>query len=349
MENIHTAVNQSTINVNATKALNPDYSIDLEGFASITGAEVKVSSTTAEQAQQALRDLQVACKDESEAYYNIRAQFLSDGSGPAKAVDFEALIGRTIPDIEAKINELAGEYGQYVQALNVAQTRSNAFLFGILANVYDTYAVLLQQSEKEQKRILNRIDAYMLNKNISVTGKTYPLSKLLMCVFVGADAKKINSYYSAIAYAHKRGIKSDDFVQFAQDCGGLQAMRLANAASKKSQSTGQMALTRDEKLEQAQQWANTQQLAVFDSEDVGQNVDATASKIVLIATPLSGGKYAIHAALNDRSIVDAALLAYYKVNKEQLENTKCADAFENEQARQDAQIDAALAGATAAI
>ena len=356
MENIHTVANQNTINANAANAFNPDYSIDLEEFASITGAEVKISSTAAEQAeqaqeaQQALRDLQAACRGESDAYYNVREQFLSDGSGPARPIEFEILIGQSIDDIAVRIDELAAEYGHYVQALNAAETRSNAFLFGILAKCYGTYSVFLKQSEKEQKRIVNRIDAYMLDRNISVTGKTYALSKFLMCVFTGADAKKINSYYSAITFAQKQGCKPENFVQYVQDFeGGLTAMRLANAASKKSQSTGRVALTRDEKLEQAQQWANTQELAVFDSEDIGQNVDATASKIVLIATPLSGGKYAIHAALSDRPIVDAALLAYYKVNKEQLANTKCADAFADEQVAKDVQIDAALAGATAAI
>ena len=101
-------------------------------------------------------------------------------------------------------------------------------------------------------------------------------------------------------------------------------MRLANAASKKSQSTGQVALTRDEKLVQAKQWAGTQELAVFESADLAQNVDATASKIVLIATPLSGGKYAIHAGLSNPSVVDAALLAFYKEQKEAIANEQKA-------------------------
>jgi hypothetical protein len=149
---------------------------------------------------------------------------------------------------------------------------------------------------------------------------------MLMCVFVGADAKKIKSYYSAIKYAQKQDVKPENFVQYVQDYdGGLTAMRLANAESKKVGGTGQAVLTRDEKLVQAQQWANARELAVFDSDVLAQNVDATAGQIVLIATPLSGGKYAIRAGLTDKSVVDAALLAFYKANK---------DAGANEQAEQ---------------
>ena len=355
MENIQTVVNQNTINANAAKAFNSDYSIDLVEFASITGAEVKVSSTAAEQAeqaqeaQQALRDLQAACKGESDAYYKVRAQFLSDGSGPTKPIEFQTLVGLSIGDITQELQELENEYGQYVHELDVAQTRSNKFLISIIGKCYDKYDVLLKQSEKEQARIINRLDAYMIEREITVTGKTYILSKILMCVFVGADSKKINSYYSAMKYAQKLDCKQGEFAMLAERCGGLQAMRLANAASKKESSAVSVIVSRDEKLEQAQQWANAQELAVFDSEGLAQNVDATASKIVLIATPLSGGKYAIHAALSDRPIVDAALLAYYKVNKEQLANTKCADAFADEQVAKDVQIDAALASATTAI
>lgn len=79
-------------------------------------------------------------------------------------------------------------------------------------------------------------------------------------------------------------------------------------------------LTRDEKLVQAQQWASTRELAVIDSEVLAQNVDATADKIVLIATPLSGGKYAVHAALSDKAVVNTALLAFYKAGKDAIAN-----------------------------
>lgn len=298
--------------------------IDIEKFMQDTGAEVVVSGTSAEQAQEVLRGLQRSCKDESNAYYEVRAQFLSDGSGPSKPVEFEALIGASIGDIALELKDLAEEYGQYVQDLNVAETRSNAFLIGIIGKCHDKYAVLLQQSVKEQARIMNRIDAYMLDKGIEVTAKTYALSKILMCVFVGADSKKINSYYAAIKYAQKRGCKVNGFAQLVKDTGGLQAMRLANAASKKESGATMTVLTRDEKLVQAKQWANTRELAVFESEDLAQNVDATANKIVLIATPLSGGKYAIHAGLSTCSVVDAALLAFHKEQKEAIANEQKA-------------------------
>lgn len=320
MENIHTVVKENPINVS--------FAIDPEEFANITGAEVTVSGVPVEQvddaakAQQALLDLQKASIGQKDGWYDVRAQFMSDGSGTAEPIAFESLIGEPrMGDIEKQLDELAAEYGNYVDALNVAEARSNKFLFSILAKCYEKYISFLKQSEKEQKRIVNRIDAYMLDRNISVTGKTYALSKLLMCVFVGADAKKINSYYSAITYAQKQDCKPADFAQYVQDFeGGLTAMRLANAASKKAKTIGQTVLTRDEKLVQAQQWANTRELAVFDSEVLAQNVDATADQIVLIATPLSGGKYAVRAALSDKAVVNTALLAFYKAGKDAIAN-----------------------------
>jgi hypothetical protein len=319
-----TIVNTQAASAAVNAAVNTAQTFDIEKFMQDTGAEVVVSSTSAEQAQQALRCLQNACKHESDAYYELRAQFLSDGSGPAKPVEFESLIGVSIGDIGAELDALSAEYGQYVQELNVAETRSNKFLIGIIGKCHDKYVALLKQSEKEQAKIINRLDAYMLDKAIAVTAKTYALSKILMCVFVGADSKKINSYYSAIKYAQKRGCMMGGFVTLVEECGGLQAMRLANAASKKEAGSAGTVLTRDEKLVQAQQRANNLELAVFESDDLAQNVDATANKIVLIASPLSGGQYAIHAGLTNSSVVDAVLLAFYKEQKESIANEQKA-------------------------
>jgi len=78
-----------------------------------------------------------------------------------------------------------------VQGLAIAEARSNEYLFAILGGVQGQHDMYTAQSEKEQKRIINRLDAYMLDRDISVTSKTYTLSKMLMCVFVGADAKKL--------------------------------------------------------------------------------------------------------------------------------------------------------------
>ncbi|QWD79444.1 hypothetical protein ICV01_07320 [Polynucleobacter sp. MWH-Spelu-300-X4] len=343
MDNIQAAVNTNSINTN--------FAINLEEFAKTTGAEITVSGASAEQqakieeAQQILRDLEKASVNQKTGWYDVRAQYISDGTGPAEPIAFESLIGEPrMGDIEKQLDELAAEYGRHVGELQVAEARSNKFLIGMVGKCHDKYAQFLKQSIKEQKRIVNRIDAYMLDRNINVTSKTYTLSKLLMCVFVGADAKKINSYYSAIAYAQKNGCLIGSFEQYVQECGGLQAMRLANAQSKKSTSaSAQAVLSRDEKLAQATQWANAREIAVFDSEVLAQNVDATAGSIVLIATPLSGGKYAVRAGLSDKAVVDAALLAFYKASKEAIGNGQ----EEQEHTQEADQIDQLAAQAAA--
>ena len=337
----------TAVNTNVANAANAAQTFDIEKFMQDTGAEVTVSGTSAEQAQQALRELEKASIGQKQEWYDVRAQFMSDGSGAAKSVDFETLIGAAaMGDLITELDDLAAEYGQYQRELNVAEARSNAFLNSIVGKCYAKYDLFLQQSEKEQKRILNRLDAYMLDRNINVTPKTYVLSKFLMCVFIGADARKINSYYSAISYAKKKGCEPADFAQYVQNFeGGLTAMRLANAQSKKLNGAGSALLTRDEKLVQAQQWANARELAVFDSAVLAQKVDATAGQIVLIATPLSGGKYAVHAGLSDKAVVDAALLAFYKVSKDAIANEQeeWAQASEADQADELAAQAAAMA------
>lgn len=337
MENIQTAANQNATNVNA-QAFNQSYAIDPEEFAQITGAKVIVSGAPAEQvdkvaqAEQALRELEKECVGKSEKYFEMRKQFLSDGSGPSEPIPFESLIGSPgIGDLEKNLDALAAEYGTYVQELAVAKTRSNKFLFSIIGKVYAQYALFMAQGEKQQKRIVNRIDAYMLDRNINVTGKTYTLSKMLMCVFVGADPKKINTYYAAITYAYEQDCEPDGFAQYAQDFeGGITAMRLTKAANNKAKKTGEALLTRDEKLVTAQQWANACELAVFDSAELAQKIDATARQIVLIATPLSGGKYAVRAGLSDKAVVDAALLAFFKASKEDKSNEQASKDQEQE-------------------
>lgn len=341
----------TAVNTNVANAVNAAQAIDIANFEQQTGAEVAVSSTFAEQidkvaqGQQVIRDLEKASIGQKPEWYDVRAQYISDGAGPAEPIAFESLIGEPrMGDIEKQLDELAAEYGRHVGELQVAEARSNKFLFGMVGKCHDKYAQFLKQSEKEQKRIINRIDAYMLDRNINVTGKTYTLSKLLMCVFVGADAKKINSYYSAIAYAQKNGCLIGNFEQYVQECGGLQAMRLANAQSKKSTSaSAQAVLSRDEKLAQATQWANAREITVFDSEVLAQNIDATAGSIVLIATPLSGGKYVVRAGLSDKAVVDAALLAFYKASKEAINNGQ----EEKEQTQEADQIDRLAAQAAA--
>jgi len=119
-------------------------------------------------------------------------------------------------------------------------------------------------------------------------------------------------------------------VQFVNDCGGLQAMRLAKAANNKANSTGVAVLTRDEKLVKAQQIANTRELAVFDSAELAQSIDATAQQIVCIVTPLTGGKYAVRGGLSDKAVVDAALLALLKANEQDEANKQASKGQEQE-------------------
>ena len=331
MENFQTAAQESATNVNA-QVLEQNYAIDHAEFAKITGAKVIVSGTPAEQvdkvaqAEQALRDLEKECVGKPDAYFEMRKQFLSDGSGPAAPIPFESLVGAPgIGDLEKNLDALAAEYGVYVEGLAVAKARSNKFLFGIMGKVYAQYALFMKQGEKQQKRIVNRLDAYMLDRNINVTGKTYTLSKMLMCVFVGADPKKINTYYAAITYAYAQGCESDEFAQYVENFeGGITAMRLTKAANNKAEKTGEAVMTRDEKLVQAAQWANARELAVFDSSELTQKIDATAQQIVLIATPLSGGKYAVRAGLSDKAVVDAAMLAFFKASKEDKTNEQAS-------------------------
>ena len=108
MDNIQAAVNTNSINTN--------FAINLEEFAKTTGAEITVSGASAEQqakieeAQQILRDLEKASVNQKTGWYDVRAQYISDGTGPAEPIAFESLIGEPrMGDIERQLDELAAE------------------------------------------------------------------------------------------------------------------------------------------------------------------------------------------------------------------------------------------------
>jgi hypothetical protein len=303
------------VNTNVANAANAAQAMDIASFEQQTGAQVTVSNSA------------------------VNAASTAD--------DFSKLIGAAaVTNLTSDVMDLAAEYRLLKNNEQIAIATTKKSLYGILGRCYGKYLQITQQSEKEQKRLELQLDEYMLVNNIDTTGKTMLLSKLLMCVFVGADAKKINSYCAVLAYAQKHSWKAENLVQHITDNGGLQAIRLAGAADKKTKGAKAAVLTREQKLTNAVVAVNKTKLDVFTSDALAREVQATThDKLVLIVTQLEGGQYAINAAVANDSVVNAALLAYYSTNKVQIVNEQETQSLADEQQAQLAQMQAAVATA----
>ena len=305
----------TAVNTNVANTVNTAQAMDIARFEQQTGAQVTVSSSA------------------------VNVASTTD--------DFSKLVGvAAVTNLKSDVMDLAAEYKLLRNNEQIAIATNKKSLYGILGRCHGKYLQITQQSEKEQKRLELQLDGYMLDNGIDTTGKTMLLSKLLMCVFVGADAKKINSYCAVLAYAQKHNWKAENLVQHITDNGGIQAIRLAGAAEKKAKGTKTVALTREQKLTNAAVAVNKAKLDVFTSDVLSQEVQATThDKLVLIVTQLEGGQYAINAAVADESVVNAALLAYYNAKKIQIVNEQQTQNLVDEQQAQLEQMQAAVATA----
>ncbi len=234
----------------------------------------------------------------------------------------KCFLQQQVTDLTSDIKQLAKEY-QTLKADEVnAEKSSNKRLYIILSKCLQKYEQILMQSDESQSHLEKELDRYILANSMSISGKTYFLSKILMCVFSDADTKKINCYYSAITYAQDEGRNANNLVEYIEDSGGIQAMRLAKSAKRATKKTGIQALTREQKIQYASKTVFAQKVGVIESSALAEIVQTINSdqKIMLLATEITQGKYVINGAVIDEQVMNAALLAFYKDNKNTFAN-----------------------------
>lgn len=265
--------------------------------------------------------------------------------------EFFKIVGpQPIWDFADQVAAIAAEYQAYQVGKQkvIAHTRKQKL--EILGKCYAQYIAYKGQKAGSQKRIEADLDDYMEANGINFEAKTMVVSKILMCVFAGADPKKINVYCQVFKYAEQKKRHGVDFADFVLDHGGIEAIRKQVAASnnKPSSSNKQPALSREDKLQSAIATANSRNIAVFESPELSQIVQPEiADKLVLIVTQVGGGKYQVNAAVPDESVVNTALFAFYKANAEQLSSQSNHESEMAKQVAQDQSIDDLVASKAA--
>lgn len=208
------------------------------------------------------------------------------------------------------IKGLAASF-QHLQRSNVVHgMRQTAMLHGILQRTYSY--VLKLDSKTESQELINQVDA--LHK------ETYPdddkskrrqkLSKLVRCVFYGADDRLVNTYKTLLEFALKSKVDASEFSAFIEKHGGIQKAKLQAHANNQ----GNVLLTVDQMIE-----AFEKDCAALTYGDFSQDIPTRNFKevkvgdtVVFLATKTSTQTFAIKSLIDSEGVVKAAKVCGYK-------------------------------------
>lgn len=271
-------------------------------------------------------------------------------NGNARAVaenkEFFNIVGpEQILNVGSRIAAIARDYQAYEEGKKQSIAHTRLQKLQIIGKCYVEYRQYKGQRSGEQKRIEGDLIEYMEQHGITCTPKTMISSKILMCVFVGADPKKINVYCKAFEYANKYMKADENFADFVIREGGLEEIRKKVAAEKKYPSADKAPpLSREDKLENAFLSASKLNIAMFECSELSKVITPEyADKLVLIVTQVKGGVYQVNAAVPNKGVIDAALLAFYKANAEEEAGKTQVDSVVNERVKQDNAINQMVA------
>jgi hypothetical protein len=201
------------------------------------------------------------------------------------------------------IKELA-EKAKKFQALS---TRTDEYLYRLLQDCYDDFQILNEPSSNLASNANQILTNYCKTVGVKLGKDTQVLSRLLKCVFIGADRSKISTYSYVIKFGVKNKVAKGKLFEAIKLAGGIQKIKEA--------SFSEISVKAKTKMEKNLQAALTNVLRTnLGTVDIPMAKSAisklkSGASVVLVATIDDKRKFVIRAATSEDSVINAAVLA----------------------------------------
>jgi hypothetical protein len=187
---------------------------------------------------------------------------------------------------------------------------SNKRLYAILKDAYGFYLALKQDSNKDaRKGRADELDAFIARRGYTFMPSTHDMTRVVKCVF-GMDRRRVSAYSIALREALRQEIAGPDLVQFIEENGGVEQIRLG--FSKPLSVTKRAAMAAEAVL------GTDLGLFKFDPKLMAADADWADKQVVIVATYLPTGEFQVNAVLRHDSAVNSALAAYYSQQQAKL-------------------------------
>lgn len=194
---------------------------------------------------------------------------------------------------------------------------SNNRLYGILKQAYSFYLVMKQDSNKDvRKAQLDAMEKFIAQRGYTFTPSTHDMTRVVKCVF-GVDRRRVSAYSIAMREALRQQIEADDLVEFLEDNGGVEQIRLG----------GTKPLSATKRAERVKEEVVERELGKikFDATVISADADWTDKQVVIVATYLPTGEFEANAVIRHDGAVNSALSAYYSLKQAKLRADAKAD------------------------
>jgi len=177
-------------------------------------------------------------------------------------------------------------------------------LYGILSRCVGLYEVMTRD-DADGKRLREELDNYAKAEDFKFNGKTHTIVKIVRAVFAN-DKSRYTTYGKALTIAIEKGALSKDLVNFLRTNGGI------DGTIKGATATGSVG-SLQVRAEQVWTLLKEQALAAVKSEALNKVTDQAAigKRVVLLATQMADGEYAIHEVVKSTVVVNTAYASVF--------------------------------------
>lgn len=190
---------------------------------------------------------------------------------------------------------------------------SNKKLYSILSVAYSYYVAMKIDGNKDSRKVFkDEMDAFIKQRNYIFSQVTHDMTKVVKCVF-GVDRRRVSAYSIALREALRQGVGADELIDFIEESGGVEQIRLGG--EKSLSTTQRAAIALDDVL------STELGMIKFDSADFVADADWSDKQVVIVATYLPTGEFQANAVVRHDTAVNTALAAFYS-QQQQKERAK---------------------------
>jgi hypothetical protein len=146
------------------------------------------------------------------------------------------------------------------------------------------------------------MDTFIKQREYIFSQVTHDMTRVVKCVF-GVDRRRVSAYSIALREALRQGVAADELIEFIEENGGVEQIRLGGETSLST--TQRAAIALDDVL------STDLGMIKFDPADFVADADWSDKQVVIVATYLPTGEFQANAVVRHDTAVNTALAAFY--------------------------------------
>ena len=180
---------------------------------------------------------------------------------------------------------------------------SNKRKYLILTDAYSYYLTMKTNPVTETRNnYASDLARFIEQRGYVFSPTSHDLNRVVKCVF-GVDRRRVSAYSIALREALRQEIGADDLVEFIEQNGGVEQIRLGGTKPLSAK-------IRAGKVKEEVLGAELGAIK-FDARLVKVDADWADKQVVIVATYLPTGEFQANAVIRHDTAVNAALAAYY--------------------------------------